>query len=421
MKRNKSVARGWLWVSTLYLAEGLPYVVVMTVAVIMYKRMGIDNTQLAFYTSLLSLPWVIKPFWSPFVDIFSSKRRWIVLMQLLIAAGFAAIALSLPGSGWFRASMASFMVVAFLSATHDIAADGFYMLGLDEHGQSFFVGIRTAVYRLAMLLGQGPLVMLAGYLEMRYGDIPRAWAMTFYLLAAAMAVIALYHFFSLPHPAADVTRHTRSISQVMREVIDTFVGFFSKSGIVTATLFIFLYKFPEAQLVKLISPFLLDDPSVGGLGLDTAQVGIVYGTVGLIGLLSGGIIGGWAVARGGLRRWLMPMAWSMSLTCLSFVWLVYGPTSSLLTIKICVFIEQFGYGFGTTAYMLYLIHFAKGERATSYYAIATGLMSLGMMLWGMMAGWIQTAIGYGPFFIWTSCCCIVTIAVSHIARRRLPN
>lgn len=419
MKKDTSLMRGWLWVPTLYLAEGLPYVVVMTVAVIMYKRMGLGNGELAFYTSLLSLPWVVKPLWSPFVDIFSSKRRWIITMQILISAGFAAIALSLPGSGWFRGSMASFMVVSFLSATHDIAADGFYMLGLDQRGQSFFVGIRTAVYRLAMLLGQGPLVMLAGYLEMSYGDIPQAWAVTFYILSGFMALIAALHLFSLPHPAADVTRSARSIREVGREVIDTFAGFFSKPGILVATLFIFLYKFPEAQLIKLISPFLLDSPEAGGLGLDTSQVGVVYGTVGLIGLLSGGIIGGWAVARGGLRKWLMPMAWSMSLTCLAFVWLSVGPTPSLLTIKICVFVEQFGYGFGTTAYMLYLIHFARGARSTSYYAIATGLMSLGMMVQGMLAGWIQTAIGYGSFFIWTSCSCVVTIAVSMAARRSL--
>lgn len=416
---NKSIMRGWLWVPTLYLAEGLPYGIVMTVAGIMYKRMGLDNADVAFYASLLSLPWAVKPLWSPFVDIFSSKRRWIVVMQLLMAIGFAAIAVALPGSGWFRASVASFMVVAFFSATHDIAADGFYMLGLDVRGQSFFVGIRTAIYRLAMLLGQGPLVMLAGVLETTYGDIPRAWAMVFYLLAALMAAVAIYHLLVLPRPAADKDRSVRTLKEVGREVIDTFVTFFTKPGIGVALLFILLYKFPEAQLVKLIGPFLLDGKEAGGLGLDTSQVGVVYGTVGVIGLMLGGIVGGWLVARGGLRRWIMPMAWSMSLTCLSLVWLAYGPTPSMIMIKLCVFVEQFGYGFGTTAYILYLIHFARGERSTSYYAIATGLMTLGMMFAGMFAGWIEMQIGYGPFFIWTMVCCLATIAVSLIARRHL--
>lgn len=420
MKSRQSLWKGLLWVPSLYLAEGLPYVVVMTVAGVMYKRMGMDNADLAFYTSLLSLPWAIKPFWSPFIDIFSSKRRWIVAMQLLIAVGFGAIALALPGTGWFRASMASFMIVAFFSATHDIAADGFYIIALDQRGQSFFVGIRTAVYRLAMLLGQGPLVMLAGALEKSYGDISRAWAMTFYILAGAMAVMALYHALALPRPMSDVDRRPPSFAKVWREVIDTFIGFFTKPGIITALLFIVLYKFPEAQLIRLISPFLLDPVKVGGMGLETGEVGFVYGTVGLVGLIVGGIIGGMVAARGGLRRWLMPMAWSMSLTCLVFVWLAYGPTPSLMSIKICVFIEQFGYGFGTTAYMLYLIQFSRGERATAYYAISTGLMTLGLMLPGMIAGWIQTRIGYGPFFLWTMATCALTIVVSIAARRKLP-
>lgn len=404
---------GWLWVPTLYFAEGLPYMVVMTVSAIMYKRFGLSNAELAFYCSLLSLPWVIKPFWSPLVDIYSSKRRWIIAMQVLMAAAFAAVAVALPGHAWFKASAASFMAVAFFSSTHDIAADGFYMLALDSRRQSYFVGIRTTAYRLAMIAGQGPLVMLAGWLEVYCGDIPQAWSTVFFVLSALFVILSAFHLFALPKPAADALRHVRSAREAIREFADTFRTFFTKPHIAAALLFMLFYKFPEAQLQRLITPFLQDPVSSGGMGLSTLQVGVTYGVIGLVGLMAGGIAGGFTVARGGLRRWMMPMAWSMSLTCLAFVWLSYSPSPSQLEIDLCVLLEQFGYGFGTTAYTLYLIYFSKGDRSTSYYAIATGIMSLGMMLPGMLAGWIQKCVGYGLFFVWTVLCCAVTIAVAR--------
>lgn len=416
---GKELARGWAWVPSLYLAEGLPYVVVMTVASIMFKRLGVSNAENALYASLLGLPWALKLFWSPLVEIFSTRRRWIVVMQLLIAAALAAVAICLPGAAWFRASVASFMAVGFLSATHDIAADGFYMLGLSTRGQSFFVGIRTTFYRLAMIVGQGPLVIFAGLMETSCGDIPRAWAMVFYLLAAVMAAMAFYHAIALPRPVADRSGRARTLSDVAREFADTFAGFFTKRHIGVALLFILLYKLPEAQLLKLISPFLLDSPADGGLGLATSDVGVVYGTVGVIGLMLGGIIGGMVVARRGLHRWLMPMAWSMSLTCLTFLYLSVAAAPSLPVVNLCVFVEQFGYGFGTTAYMLYLIHFAKGARSTAYYAIATGIMSVGMILPGMAAGWLQQLLGYQLFFLWTIVCCAATVGVAAAARRNL--
>lgn len=415
--KHSNISRGWFWIPTLYTAEGLPYVVLMTVSAVLFKRMGVSNAELAFYTSLFGLPAMIKPLWSPFVDMFHTRRAWIIAMQLLMGAALAAIAFVLPGHLWFRASVASFMIMAFFSATHDIAADGFYMLALSERAQSFFVGIRATVFRLAMLIGQGPLVMFAGFLEAYCGDIPHAWAIVFYILAAAMAMIALYHIFILPRPASDKPARISSPGLVWREFADTFVRFFTKPGILIAMLFMLLYKLPEAQIVKLIQPFLLDSSAAGGLALSTAQVGFVYGTVGVIGLLSGGIIGGILVSRNGLRRWMMPMAWSMSLSCLAFVWLAYGDGHSFLLINLCVCIEQFGYGFGTTAYMLYLINFSKGRHATANYAICTGIMSLGMMLPGMIAGWLQQTIGYGPFFIWTAACCVVTIIVARMALR----
>ncbi len=413
--KNKPVTRSpWAWIPTLYFAQGLPYIAVMTISVIMYKRFGFSNTDIALYTGWLYLPWVIKPFWSPIVDIFSTKRQWILTMQWLVTIAFACIAFTIPGPMFFRLSLAVFWAVAFISATHDIAADGFYMLALDEHQQSFYVGIRSTFYRIASVAGQGLLVVVAGLMEENTGSITTAWQTVFFILSGLFLFFALYHSWALPKPERESRSEQRAtMAEVTKEFGQVFATFFKKPGIVTAILFMLLYRLPEAQLVKLISPFLLDPAEAGGLGLTTAEVGIVYGTVGIIGLTVGGITGGMAAARRGLAFWLKPMAWSMSLTCLTFVYLSLVPSPSLLTVNICVFIEQFGYGFGFTAYMLYLIYFSEGEYATAHYSICTGFMALSMMLPGMAAGWIQEQVGYLNFFIWTMICCAATIAVAY--------
>ena len=595
--RNRSP---WGWVPTLYFAQGLPYVAVMTISVIMYKRLGISNTDIALYTSWLYLPWVIKPFWSPFVDLLKTKRWWVIAMQMLVGAGLAGIAFTLPAPHFFQITLAIFWLVAFSSATHDIAADGFYMLALDSHRQAMYVGIRSTFYRVATIAGQGLLVILAGWLEsstgltpltldvqagpqytqetalpstqhtadtgsgeMHFtatpavleisteanptrvdsvnawvtrqniangfaeaettasaatpatggnapslnrfelfiretfgekreasrhplsgnigvvkvclsqkptpgetvvlntvfqrgdrsifitqgerlefteanwdkpayiaiqtdpklrqastasfegtsGQIALAWSITFFVLAGFFIAIGLYHKYILPHPATDRAVCRATASNIFREFLATFVSFFRKKQIGIALLFMLLYRLPEAQLVKLINPFLLDPREMGGLGLTTGQVGLVYGTIGILGLTLGGIIGGIVAAKGGLRRWLWPMAWSISLTCATFVYLSYAQPDSLWVINLCVFIEQFGYGFGFTAYMLYLIYFSEGEHSTAHYAICTAFMALGMMLPGMAAGWLQELIGYKHFFNWVMICCVATIAV----------
>lgn len=413
---NKKTSRSpWAWVPTLYFAQGLPYIAVMTLSVIMYKRLGISNTDIALYTGWLYLPWVIKPFWSPIVDIFSTKRHWIILMQWLVAIAFAGIAFTLPTTFFFSMTLAVFWMVAFVSATHDIAADGFYMLALSEHEQSFYVGIRSTFYRIASIAGQGALVVVAGYIEDHTGNIAGAWSAVFFILSALFLVFAVYHSWSLPKvEARKDDEKSGNIAEVWREFGNVFAAFFRKKQVGIAILFMLLYRLPEAQLVKLINPFLLDPVEAGGLGLSTSDVGIVYGTVGIIGLTLGGIIGGVFAARHGLRFWLKPMAWSMSLTCLTFVYLSYASDPSLMAIKACVFIEQFGYGFGFTAYMLYLIYFSEGEFSTAHYSICTGFMALGMMLPGMAAGWIEDTIGYRMFFIWTMVCCIATIGVTYL-------
>lgn len=604
---EKKKVSPWAWIPTLYFAEGLPYVAVMTITVIMYKRLGISNTDIALYTSWLYLPWVIKPFWSPFVDLFKTKRWWIITMQFILGCGLAAIAFAIPLPNFFRLTLAIFWLIGFASATHDIAADGYYMLALDSHNQSLFVGIRSTFYRCATIFGQGILVIVAGLLEMntgmepvnikvlaspeysneivlsdelptskeenksddnyfitsgevdmgitpisrdkekeikefvvnhniKYGfvpkpveqsvnnskdgwwsenisqplgnwitknfgnkpqaqkgdvagamnylairlakqpkqdkeiilntafnkgdksisiisgerlefnsenwdkpayilfhadpkllkaattefrglsgNIPLAWSVTFFILAAFFILITFYHKFILPKPDTDkaATGEDKvSAKSIFKEFFGTFGSFFKKKQIWIAITFMLLYRFPEAQLVKLINPFLLDSKDLGGLGLTTGQVGIVYGTVGILGLTIGGIIGGIVAARGGLKKWLWPMAWSISLTCATFVYLSVFQPDSMFIINLCVFIEQFGYGFGFTAYMLYMIYFAEGEYKTAHYAICTAFMALGMMIPGMFAGWLQEHLGYENFFWWIMICCIATIAVT---------
>lgn len=410
MKKNK--ISPWAWIPSLYFAQGLPYVAVMTISVIMYKKLDITNTDIALYTSWLYLPWVIKPFWSPFVELLKTKRWWIITMQLLVGAGLAGVAFTIPMPNFFQASLAVFWLVAFSSATHDIAADGFYMLALNVPDQSMYVGIRSTFYRIATIAGQGLLIMLAGGLERWTGSVKYAWSITFFILAGLFLAFCMYHKYMLPHPASDkATKRSSGDGRILTDFLETFRSFFKKKQAGVAILFMLFYRFPEAQLVKLINPFLLDPREKGGLGLSTAEVGLVYGTIGIIGLTLGGIIGGVCAAKGGLQKWLWPMAWSISLTCITFVYLGYFQPESFFVISLCVFIEQFGYGFGFTAYMLYLIYYSDGAHKTAHYAICTAFMALGMMLPGMAAGWLQERMGYESFFIWVMACCATTIAV----------
>lgn len=603
-KNHNQKTSPWAWIPTLYFAQGLPYVVAMTVAVIMYKRLGISNTDIALYTSWLYLPWVIKPFWSPFIDIIKTKRWWIVTMQLLIGAGLAGVAFLIPMPFFFQATLAVLWLIAFSSATHDIAADGFYMLALDSSQQSFFVGIRSTFYRLSMITGQGLLIIIAGGLEswtglepvqftvqssnsaqteilleprtfnvpqtdemtfvafpenltlqtgtitkdsltkikefasrqnqqngfiaiektaaekkqkkeswwtksvsaplghfiktnfgekrdtvagidgqvgnaglvaiqlskkpaegenvvlnssfsdgdksislvsgerivfnaenwdkLAYlvvqldhklrdevksdfkgisGNIKLAWSITFFILAGFFILIYVYHRFILPRPASDLATATNSPGEILIEFGNTFASFFQKPGVGTAIAFMLLYRLGEAMLVKMASPFLLDAREVGGLGLTTGQVGLVYGTVGVIALTLGGIVGGIAASRKGLRYWIWPMALAITLPNLAYLYLAWFTPTDLLMVNAAVAVEQFGYGFGFTAYMLYMIYFADGKHKTAHYAICTGFMALGMMLPGMIAGWLQELIGYSHFFIWIMICAIPTLGI----------
>lgn len=414
----------WSWIPSLYFAEGLPYVAVMTISLILYKQLGLSNADITFYTSWLYLPWVIKPLWSPFIDIVKTKRWWITTMQLLIGAAFGGIAFTIPSDFWLQGTLCFFWLMAFASATHDIAADGFYMLGLDQHDQAWFVGIRSTFYRFATIFGQGVLVMIAGNLQVVFrNSIAFSWSLMFYGVAGLFIAIWLWHSYVLPHPSEDEENthvegevKTVSSNSVLRDLKSTIKTFFQKEQVVAGILFMLFYRMPEGLLSKVSSLFLIDNAHNGGLGLSPQEYGLVQGTVGVIGLTLGGILGGMCAGKDGLRKWLWPMVCAITLPDLVYVYLAFALPSNFIIVNICVFIEQFGYGFGFTAYMLYLIYYSRGNYKTSHYALCTAFMALSMMIPGLFAGALQESVGYMSFFIIVIAFCSVTFAVTSLLK-----
>ena len=386
----------WAWVPVLYFTQGLPYVLVVTVSVIMYKKLGVSNEDIGLYTSLLYLPWVLKPLWSPFVDLKSTKRKWFLAMQLLIAISLLGVGLTLPTNMFFISSLACFWMAAFASATNDIASDGYYMLGLTEKKQSFFVGMRSTFYRLAMVTGEGLIVVLAGFLENKYGDNTKAWSITMSAAAFLMLIMTVANFFVTPKYESENIEDKEKPAGFL----EVFSSFFKKPGIGIALAFILTYRLGESQLVKMASPFLLDTPDKGGLGYSTEQLGTIFGTAGVIFLSIGGILGGILISRDGLKKWMLPMVLSLNLPNILYAVLATTDTTNIYAVTATVIFEKFGYGFGFAAFLMYLIYIADGKSKTSHYAIATGFMALGMMLPGMISGYIQQWLGYDGFFVW---------------------
>ena len=422
------------WIPTLYFAQGIPYFIVNNISVMMFTKMGVPNGEMALFTSLLYLPWSLKPFWSPFVDIFKTKRWWTISMQILMSLAFILLTLTIPrpdvemiASGqtpisMFTITLLLFVVTAFASATHDIAADGFYMLALSSGDQAQFVGIRSTFYRLASIFGQGVLVWLAGVIETNTGNIPNSWRITMLVTAVIFSLVTLYHTFVVPRPTTDTSSlkgEKATVGAIFKEFGRTFKTYFMKPGVVLAIVFMLLYRLPEAFLLKLCMPFLVASRDVGGLGMSTANVGLAYGTIGVIFLTLGGILGGIFASRLGLKKSLWVMAACMTLPCLTFVYLSMAQPTNLVAISTAIAIEQFGYGFGFTAYMLYMMYFSEGEFKTSHYAICTAFMALSMLLPGAVAGYIQEAIGYVNFFWMVMVCCIGTLFVSVLAYRKI--
>ena len=395
-----SKTKGWSWVPSLYFAEGLPYAFVMIVSVVLYKKLNISNTEIALYTSWLYLPWVIKPLWSPFVDIIKTKRYWIVLTQLVIGASLAGVALTIPTTNALQYTLVFFWLMAFSSSTHDIAADGFYMLGLSSHDQSWFIGIRNTFYRFAILFGQGIIVIIAGQLENITDNLKLAWSLVFGILSGLFIILAAYHKWALPRPKNDQEEFNTAKEDIVKEYFEIIKAYFKKPQILLIVLFILLYRFGEAQLVKIAPLFMLDSYESGGLGLSTSEYGFIYGTLGIAMLTLGGIVGGFFIAKNGLKYWIIWMALAMKLPDLVYVYMAYAQPDNMTLIGILVSIEQFGYGFGFTAYLLYMMMISDGNHKTAHYAICTGIMALGMMIPGMFSGAIQESVGYTSFFYW---------------------
>ncbi|MDZ8094529.1 MAG: MFS transporter [Nostoc sp. DedQUE05] len=403
MKPQTTTPSPWIYIPTLYFASGIPYIIINTVSVIFYKKLGIDNTQITLWTSFLYLPWVIKMFWGPIVDIYSTKRQWILYTQFAMFACLGLIAFSLQLPNFFFISLATLTIGAFISATYDIATDGFYLLALSPEQQALFVGIRSLFYRMAVIFGSGILVVLAGQLEVSLNNIPLSWTIAIGFSALILAILFIFHRLILPLPESDNQRQIQTRENIPFWSIIS--SYFAQDKIINILAFILLYRLGEAMLVKIASLFLLDKPEVGGLGLSTSDVGLVYGTFGVISLICGGILGGLLISKYELKKCLFPMALALNLPDVFYVYMAYTKPSLTLVYPL-VSLEQFGYGFGFTAFSVYLMYICQGEYKTSHFAISTGIMALGMMLPGLVSGYLQKELGYPLFFVLV---CLLTI------------
>ena len=411
--KNKPYA----WVPSLYLGEALPFSAVMLISVIMFQELGLADAQITYYTGWLGLPWVIKPIWSPIIDNMKTKRWWIVSMQFLMGVALALVAFTLPSAFWLQGTLAVFMLIAFASATHDISADGFYIIGLTDKDQELYVGVRNTFYRIGMVIGQGGLVLLAGYMQQgKFGEALRSltssWMAVFLILGVLMLLLGLYHAFILPK--VETVVHDRfDFMEQMREFWLTLKVFAAKPHIISALCFILLFRLPEGLLTKIVPLFLKRSTAEGGLAMNDVDFGLIYGTLGVIGLLLGGLLGGWIVSRWGLKKCIWPLVLCITLPDIVYVYLSYCPSESLWLIGSCVCAEQLGYGLGFAAYTLFLVHFSRGERSTAVFSICTAGQYLGgVMLPGMVSGLISDSIGYQNFFWLIMLLCLVTFAVT---------
>ena len=401
---------------TLYLAEGIPYFLVTSISVTLFAQLGVPNSEMALFTSLIAFPWVVKPLWSPFVDVLRTKRWWVLTMQILMAVTVALLAWLAP-QGHFTIALILFTITAFCSATHDIAADGYYMIALNEHDQSAYVGLRSTFYRIANIFCQSLLLMLVGWLQKRT-DIPSSWTFALLLCSGLLALIALWHTWQMPR--VESVKLEMASGQIWREVGQVFAEFFKKPGIVLALCFMLIYRLPEALLLKLCNPFFLAAREQGGLGITVDTIGEITG-IGVILMLLGGIGGGIWASRTGLKKAIIPMALCLTLPCIVYVYFAQFQPTSFWILSLCVGLEQLGYGLGYTACMLYMIHVADGAYKTAHFSICTAFMFLGLMLPGMVAGYIQEAAGYLGFFWIVMACCVPSIVVTYLVYRKLEK
>ncbi|MFC1492959.1 MFS transporter [candidate division KSB1 bacterium] len=392
----------WLYVPSIYFAEGLPWVLVNLVSVTMYATLGVSNSTIGLVTSNLAWAWAFKMLWSPYIDSYLTKRTWLIIMQFSISSVLILVGFSMQLDNYFVITVVLFSIIAFLSATNDISIDGYYMLSLSKEQQAFFVGIRSLFYRISMIFGTGVLVFLAGMFEESY-SIQKSWMLVFLAAGGLFLLISIFHMYYLPRyeSAKDNIRRENAKRGEGIPFIKVFRMYFTQNKIGPVIAFILLYRFGEAMISKMLPPFLINSTDVGGLGLSTTDLGLIQGTLGITGLITGGILGGWLIYKFGLKKCIWPLALALNMPNLLYIYLAYViPDISI--IYIIVGFEQFGYGLGFSSFMMFLIHVSKGEYKTSFYAISTGIMALGLNLPGMLSGFIQEWLGYRYFFILAS-------------------
>ena len=402
----------WFWVPSIFFTQGLPYTIATIVSVVMYKRLGISNADITLYTGWLFLPWGLRALWSPIIEYFHTKRFWITWMELALGAAMALVAFSIPVPYFFQLSLAFFFLVGFSSSLHDMSVDSFYMLSLSMKEQAYFAGFRNVFYRMAVISAQGLLVVLAGELEQYYGDIPKAWSICMGIVALMFLLAFCWHRVVLPQPEVAL-KHEPIRSLSWEKLLAPFKTYFQKEQIWLLMTFLLFYRVGESQLMKMIPPFLLDDPSLGGMGMDTSAVGVNYGTVGLLAMVAGGFLGGQIINRIGLRKSLWVMFLAMNLPNLPYAIIASAQPDQLAWVNLVIFLEQFGFGVAFTIYLMVLIVTVKGTFQTSHFALSTGFMVLGMIIPSMLSGWVQEQIGYQWFFLYAFVCSLPCIWITY--------
>ena len=399
------------WVPSLYFAQGVPFFVVMAIATLLFKDLGVPNADVTRWTNTLGLAWAVKPLWSPFLEAVPSKKRLVIVFQLVGATtlGLVALALNVPHSVALVLAILGF--TAFGSATHDIASDGLYIASLTDRQQAGYAGWQGAFFNAARLFARGGVLVLVGVLE-KTMEAAHAWSAVFLLLAAVMAVLAAYHAWALPDtrgaepPARDLGRIARTLGEVV-------VDFFRKPGIGFAIAFIILFRAGEGQIQSVGPLFLKDARAAGGLGLTTDQIGVVYGTWATVAFVGGSIVGGYFTSWLGLRRSMVWLVIAMNLPNVVYWWLSTARPTDMSLIATGLSIEMFGYGFGFVGIILFIMQVvAKGRFTTAHYALGTGVMQLGFILSGTWSGEIQTWLGYQHFFLWVLACAVPVLVLS---------
>ncbi len=400
------------WVPTLYFAEGLPFVTINVVSVLMYKSMKVPDAKIAFFTTLVILPWTLKPLWGPLLEMFKTKKYFVLATQFAGGVGFGLLALTLRLPNFFQYSLVLLAIIAFNGATHDIAADGVYINVLSGKEQAEYVGWQGAFYNVAKVLSQGAFVYVAGQLETSVG-VTEAWMIVMAIFGGIMILLSLYHSRMLP--VGGESGQVKTAHEAFGTFWDVVKTFFEKKYIGWGIVFIILYRFAEGQAMKIVPLFMRAERAVGGLGLSTSQIGIIYGFFPPAAFILGSMLAGYFIAKRGLRKSLLVLCALFNIPFAVYAFLAFVQPDSLLTIGTAVVFEYFGYGFGFVGLTLYMMQqIAPGKYKMAHYAFATGVMNLGLMIPSALSGFVSDFLGYKHFFLWVMVATIPSFLVAWL-------